>query len=376
MGGILLNAPQSNVSVHGHHAISLQTEHALLLNTRSNTEQGSDTVQDKIAEPYYDATEDNAQQTALGKWGTQDFATPAPTDPFPASLCFYAEPDAFAYTLAKDTDKDQLKWFDFMANVSSIDYTDAKWQVENVEFTRKSRAGRHVSVSADGKSAIVVQDDQTTRATAMQQSLTAAYTAQVKQIRDEYEAKVIEHTAKSAANAQLLALNPAAVLPPLIPPAPPLALIPPPPASPLPVDDCPQSPGTAPGVYLTTTGNTAKIRLKHDQSQLLMIPDLTTLSHFAAGNNQGGGAAVNVILRDKSIVLSCADGGVVNSSITLNKDGITLEVGGNKYVFGKDNLKANDCNILSLKDIEISGSDISTKKRAVTINKQSVNISK
>ncbi|MDR2162021.1 MAG: phage baseplate assembly protein V, partial [Desulfovibrio sp.] len=197
MGGVLLNAPEANITLAAKNAVGVHSEHGILLNTRLGEFDpvSTDSAIGKMLGPYAetgaaaavdaataaaaaaaaaavgapaadpdDDTLANAQAKArnarVKKWGTKN------TDlEIPANLFNFYDKEAMAYTLATTPPDAILQAADlnFLAAVTKLLYTDAEYLAENVQKVRKALAHKHIYVSKNsgGQSALVIQNEQT-----------------------------------------------------------------------------------------------------------------------------------------------------------------------------------------------------------------------
>jgi hypothetical protein len=149
MGGILLHAEDANIGLHAKDAIHLDTEGGLLLRS------GRGNLLNKLTQNYTDP----ARSEPILKWGSMDSGTPGFA---PEKLFNFYNHDAMAYVFDSDAKEADIQQLGFLADLSTLRYTDTDNLAENVTGVRKSLAKKHIVMSGatDNGNAIVVQEAQ------------------------------------------------------------------------------------------------------------------------------------------------------------------------------------------------------------------------
>ncbi|MDR1276661.1 MAG: type VI secretion system tip protein VgrG [Candidatus Accumulibacter sp.] len=140
-GGILLNAPESNINAVANNAIGLHSGHGILIESGNRLQRMLENLYDKVAKE---------------RWGSKDVKD---LNVFSLGKLFnFGYSDALENTISQN--EIQSRDLSFLADSTSVRYTDAEYLIESIDEIRKSFAKKHIIVAKanDGESTIVVQN--------------------------------------------------------------------------------------------------------------------------------------------------------------------------------------------------------------------------
>ncbi|MDR2637839.1 MAG: type VI secretion system tip protein VgrG, partial [Zoogloeaceae bacterium] len=364
LGGVLVKAPDANINLSAKNAIGLHSEHGILLNTRAADPAS---VQKVLGDSGY---------ANLSEWGlAEEQLVPGDPERIKKLFNFYNK-DAMKYTVSDDPSAEDLQKLemDFLADVTQLRYTDAVWQVANVDKVSKTLAFRHILASSSeaeqnaaqkmlqpataantaalgAVDGVMTQISALSAAPGMDPISTIAQQMQLREALQEAQkeldravedlrqaterntkafslkksqsALVIQNGSgaftKASSNASVLLSNA-------------------------------ESPGDAPGIFAIAK-NASGVLLESDAAKILLDPGegCRVEAKLAASTTYGLIDTKGILFKslDQSSLQMDSDGIVLKAdkdgrgSIELKKDKITLKTSPDKYVIGKLEIDAN-----------------------------------